>query len=170
MAQAKAKKKIGGKRAGAGHPKGLKNTKVRSDKINFNEAQINQIVVWIAGGASQKTVASLLKISPDTLSRRINENPELRAVVDNAREIASASVVKSLHTAAILGDVTAQKFWLSKLGGEQWKDKPIEITGKGGAPIDVAHTVQALTEMSPEQRRAELERMEKINKLPGGTK
>lgn len=170
MAQAKAKKKIGGKRAGAGHPKGLKNTKVRSDKIELTDAQINQIVVWIAGGASLDTVSHLLKVSKETLRRRSLENPELAEAIQNAREIASASVVKSLHTAAILGDVTAQKFWLSKLGGDQWKDKPIEITGKNGAPIDVSHTVQALTQMSPEQRRAELERMEKINKLPGGTK
>lgn len=57
-------------------------------------------------------IAKLLKTSPDTLGRWLDENPKLRAAFDEGREREHMKLFTKLFDAAMSGNITAAIFLL----------------------------------------------------------
>lgn len=115
--------KVGGARPGAGQ-KGHKTDPTTQGKVE----------AFALAGIDQALIAKLVGMAPDTL--RKHYGPQL----EKAPALALASVARNLFKQATKDDlrsVDAAKYYLSRRGGEAWKDKQaFEHSGPGGGPIE----------------------------------
>lgn len=135
----------------------------RSDKIEFDEKQVDEIRMMVASGLTHGEVCRIKGISADTLRRRAKENPDLAAALEDGQNQATVAMAHAVFRAANKGDMRAATFWLSRRGGDAWKEKPIEITGKDGGPIQLQAVATEIANMTPEQQRAWLEQQRKLD-------
>jgi len=73
-------------------------------------------------GLSDKDIATLLDICPQTFSRLKSQDPELANAIKRGRLQAQVSVTKALYDAAIKGNITACIFYLCNRAPEEWRN------------------------------------------------
>lgn len=119
-------------------------------------AKSRQGVMYGAGlGLSQEAIAKVMGISLDTL--RSHYPDELAS----ARHVMVNDIQTNLYNIARdpkhKGTVQAGIFLLSKLGGEEYKEKKaVELTGPDGKPLQIDQRTQTIDPslLNPEQRDA----------------
>jgi DNA-binding CsgD family transcriptional regulator len=117
--------------------------------------QRKMVMMLAAAGHTQKTIATRLVISVDTLQRH------LKSEFDEGRDFANSSVGETLLKMALRGDdVRAIDSWFDRRGGPEWrKVTGHEQSGPGGGPIRLsAEPRRDLSHLSEE----EIEAFEKL--------
>lgn len=78
------------------------------------------------------TLASLVGCSRDTLYRRMEKDPEVKAAIESVRESTTDKIESALINKALNGDITAQIFYLKTMGRSRgWNERQqLEISGR----------------------------------------
>ncbi len=96
-------------------------------KLNPTAEQRKRVKLLAAVGTTHEEIARQIGVrSPKTLRKHFRDELD-RGLVE-----ANASVAGALYKAAMAGDVSAQKFWLSCRGG--WHSQPPYGPGTGEPP------------------------------------
>jgi hypothetical protein len=85
-----------------------------------------------AYGIEQEQICAVLGITDKTLRKHFRTELAMAAAQANAR------VAEALYNRALNGDTNAAKFWLQCRAA--WREPPLEIGGKDGAPIAVVYS------------------------------
>jgi predicted DNA-binding protein (UPF0251 family) len=118
----------------------------------IGEEELKQIRILSEHGARQETIAALLGISRATYQRMLKKHDKVREASEYGKARGEAKIIKNAFEMAQGKEHPwFTKFWLQVNAGWQTEQR-IEITGKGGGPIQIQ-------EMSPDERR------ERINQL-----
>jgi hypothetical protein len=100
-------------------------------------------------------IAAALRISKVTLERMSKRNAAVRDALERGRAQAESMVAQSAYEMATSGrHPIMTRFWLQARA--QWRTTTrVELVGADGGPLNVAA-------MTPEQRKAELKRLDEI--------
>ena len=90
---------------------------------------------WSTQGYTHNSIARNLNIHPDTLRKHYPEELEV------SMKVKTELVVHALFEKALEGNVNAQKFWLERVGGDEW----LPMARKIQAPVSETYDI----EMSP---------------------
>lgn len=130
-------------------------------------AKSRQGVMYGQGlGLSQKALATIMGISIDTL--RSHYEVELAVSRDTMMSDIQANLYNIARDPNHKGTVQAGIYLLSKLGGENYREKKsVELSGPDGAPLQIDQRTQTIdpTLLSAEQRDALREIMTSAMKL-----
>ena len=102
-------------------------------KIRLDLKKIEKLA---SKGLTQEQIAYSLGISPMTLSRRKQEEPELEEALARGKAKGIEEVANALFDNALGGNAASQIFYLKARSPENWKDTGrVEITGANGGPL-----------------------------------
>lgn len=113
------------------------------------------VEVLIAGGCTQKTVATAMGVSPKFLRRNYRQQ------ITNGQENANAWVISRLHDQIVRGSNAAIIFWLKARAG--WKEGSV-VTVRPELDGD-EDSRAALAEMTPKERTQLRELLMKANRI-----
>lgn len=133
-------------------------------------AKSRQGVMYAAGlGLSQEATAKVIGISLETLRSHYKEE------LESARHVMMSDIQTNLYNIARnekhKNTVQAGIFLLSKLGGEDYKEKKsVELTGPDGKPLQIDHQTRTIDPslLNPDQRDALREILTSAMKLAAG--
>ena len=130
----------------------------------FGEKELKQLRIMSEHGVRQESMAAILGVSRSTLQRMIKHREAVREAVEYGGARGEVKVAKTAFELAESGEHPwFTKFWLQTKAG--WKDdtQRIEITGKGGGPIQIEN-------MTPEERAARINDLMKLREKLGLSK
>lgn len=81
-------------------------------------------------------IARALKVDRKTIYNRVNDNPDLRAMIEDAREGMIDNAESKLYANALNGDTTSLIFFLKTQGKRRGYTERHEVTGADGGAIE----------------------------------
>lgn len=108
---------------------------ITKPKIKLDPARVKALA---AEGTSQTQIAAMLGVSPDTLTRRKQDDPAIADALREGYAAATGNVENTLYKMAISGqNVAATIYWLKCRCPERWNDRQnIDLTAHG-APVQI---------------------------------
>lgn len=104
----------------------------------FNEDLTTKILEWAKKGKTNEEIAELTGIAVSTLGLWRRENPEFMVALKESKDAADGIVEASLFQNAVIGNVTAQIFWLKNRRPNEWREKQeVAHTDADGNPVQV---------------------------------
>lgn len=100
-----------------------KTQRTRGRPSTFDEERIPEAVELALNGATSVEIAAHFGVDPATYWRWEQAYPELRKAVRAAKDIQDARVVDALRINSVMGNVTAQIFWLKNRQPQEWRDR-----------------------------------------------
>ena len=92
-------------------------------KFKINRKTINLIERKAGLGLTQEQIAHLLEITPETLSRKKQDHPEIQEAITRGRAKTVGALSSSLLESGHQGSVQAQIFALKNLSPESWSER-----------------------------------------------
>ena len=92
-------------------------------KFKINRKTINLIERKAGLGLTQEQIAHLLDITPETLSRKKQDHPEIGQAIARGRAKTVGALSSSLLESGHQGSVQAQIFALKNLSPESWSER-----------------------------------------------
>ena len=92
-------------------------------KFKINLKTINLIERKAGLGLTQEQIAHLLDITPETLSRKKQDHPEIGRAIARGRAKTVGALSSQLLSASEKGSVQAQIFALKNLSPESWSER-----------------------------------------------
>ena len=108
---------------------------ITKPKIKLDPDRVKALA---AEGKSQTKIAAMLGVSPDTLTRRKQEDPAIADALREGYAAATENVESTLYEMAVSGQcVAATIYWLKCRCPERWNDRQqIDLTAHG-APVQI---------------------------------
>lgn len=141
--------------------------KIRSDKITLTTGQIREVERMAGMGLNLQQISNIIGISDRTLRRLRQGNEVLSAAISRGQAMATLSVATALYNKGLEGHVGAAKFWLSRRGGDEWREKPklVEVFKTESSPSHIK--LQALAakveRMTEEEIRQQVKRLRALS-------
>jgi hypothetical protein len=109
-------------------------------KIAITDDQLRQVELMAGWGMSQAQIAHILKVSPDTWTRRKRDSAAVAAAYERGKAVAESRVAERLFSrAAVDGDVSAIRYWENtRTGRTETSVQKRETSGPNGGPIQHA--------------------------------
>lgn len=104
-----------------------------SNKIILSPDQIKSVERMAKLGLTLDEIAYILRISPKTLDRRLEDDESVRLAYDTGRAIAKETVVGKLFEKIESGNIAAIIFWLKTQA--KWREKDVEVENDKGRVI-----------------------------------
>ena len=108
-------------------------------RLTITDDQVRQIEALAGYGLTQEQIASVLGISPATLSRRKTENLKVLKAIKDGESKAAGLIGKALFEAAKGGNMTALIWWEKTRMG-RYEKQGLEVTGADGGALEAAVT------------------------------
>lgn len=108
---------------------------ITKPKIKLDPDRVKALA---AEGRNQTQIAAMLGVSPDTLTRRKQEDPAVADALREGAEMAIGNVENVLYKMAVSGqNVAATIYYLKCRCPERWREKQnIDLTA-GGSPVQI---------------------------------
>lgn len=108
---------------------------ITKPKIKLDPDRVKALA---AEGRNQTQIAAMLGVSPDTLTRRKQEDPAVADALREGAEMAIGNVENVLYKMAVSGqNVAATIYYLKCRCPERWNDRQnIDLTAHG-APVQI---------------------------------
>ncbi len=97
--------------------------RTRGRPSTFDEERIPEAVELALNGATSVEIAAHFGVDPATYWRWEQAYPELRKAVKDAKDVQDARVVDALRINTVMGNVTAQIFWLKNRQPGLWRER-----------------------------------------------
>ena len=92
-------------------------------EFKINKSVLNRIEHNAKLGLTQEKIAHLLDVTPETLSRKKQDHPEIQQAISRGRAKTVGALSSSLLEASEKGSVQAQIFALKNLSPESWSER-----------------------------------------------
>ena len=92
-------------------------------EFKINKSVLNRIEHHAKLGLTQEQIAHLLDVTPETLSRKKQDHPEIGQAIARGRAKTVGALSSSLLEASEKGSVQAQIFALKNLSPESWSER-----------------------------------------------
>ena len=92
-------------------------------EFKINKSVLNRIEHNAKLGLTQEQIAHLLDVTPETLSRKKQDHPEIGQAIARGRAKTVGALSSSLLEASEKGSVQAQIFALKNLSPESWSER-----------------------------------------------
>ena len=92
-------------------------------QFKITKRLVNQIEHKAGLGLTQEQIAHLLDITPETLSRKKQDHPEIGQAIARGRAKTVGALSRSLLESSSQGSVQAQIFALKNLSPESWSER-----------------------------------------------
>jgi len=89
----------------------------------IDKALLKRIEGYASRGLSLPKIAGILGIHIATLHKYKNKHPEINEAWRRGKYKGEAEVASALFEKAIEGSVDAQKYYLSRQGGKEWREE-----------------------------------------------
>lgn len=104
----------------------------------FNENLTAKILELAKAGRTNEEIAEITGIAVSTLHLWMREKPEFLYALKQSKDAADGLVETSLFQNAVMGNVTAQIFWLKNRRPKEWREKQeVAHTDADGNPVQV---------------------------------
>lgn len=95
----------------------------------LSEEGLTLLEGWARDGLTDEQIAANAGIAPSTLYAWKKDHREISEALKKGKEVVDYEVENALLTKALIGDTTAQIFWLKNRRPDKWRDKPAEVNG-----------------------------------------
>ena len=95
----------------------------------LSEEGLTLLEGWARDGLTDEQIAANAGIAPSTLYAWKKDHREISEALKKGKEVVDYEVENALLTKALIGDTTAQIFWLKNRRPDKWRDTPAEVNG-----------------------------------------
>ena len=108
-------------------------------RARFTVAQVRRAL--IAGDGVYTTAAQLLDCAPNTVRGYVERHASLRVVIDEINNVILDEGESQLYAALRAGEGWAIRYVLDRKGRSRGWAAAVEVTGKGGGPVQTQSSV-----------------------------
>lgn len=105
--------------------------------MKLDDEALAKVIGALRVGADMSMAARAVDVTRRALYKAMDRNAEFKAQVNEARDFADETIVKSLYDSARAGNVTAMIFWLKNRRPSEWRDRhEFAHEGTRGGPVE----------------------------------